>query len=299
MTAVDVNKQVVEALHYVKQFSGSTILIKLGGSILDDTQLIKQLCEDLSLARAVGIAVVVVHGGSKAIEHELKLNEITWQFHEGQRVTTPEMMDIIEMVLCGQVNRVLVRTLNSVGVPSCGLAGSDTNLLLCRTHLDSQGKDTLGRVGEIISVNQRVIQPYIDEQLHHYHGRIPIIAPIGVNAQGQAMNINADWAAVKIAEALNITKLIYLTDQDGIYDEQRQLISEIDKLGLQKLIANQVVKDGMLTKTNTIISALNSGIDNIHILNARREHALIQELFTEKGVGTVCKIRSEKVYATA
>lgn len=280
-------KIVAETLNYVKKLSGECILIKLGGSILDDVTLVEKLCEDLCLVRAAGLKVVLVHGGSKAIDSTLRTHGISWRFHHGQRVTTVEMINVIEMVLCGHVNKMLVRALNSAGVSAVGLAGSDDRLLQAQRF-----DEALGEVGMIKSVNTGLLAEFLGTQTAHQLGMIPIIAPIATDVDGKALNVNADWAASSIATALDIHKLIYLTDEDGIYDAAGKLISALNASELDELITTGVVKDGMLTKVKTILEALQQGLDNIHIISARREHALIQELFTDEGIGTVCTKRA-------
>lgn len=276
----------LNALRYVKNFSGQRILIKLGGSILDDESLVPALCEDLSLLRAAGIQLIIVHGGGKAINAILEAHGVSWTFHQGQRVTTAEMMTFIEMALCGGINQMLVRRLNAYGVAAVGVSGADQSLLYSE-RFDAD----LGEVGRIKKLNLAVIEPFFQQQSLSREAPIPVIAPVGVDDAGLALNINADWAATAIAQALNIHKLIYLTDQDGIYDDRGQMLSELDTAQLFDLVQSGVVKGGMLTKVNTILDALNQGIDNIHILNARQPHVLIQELFTAQGVGTLCKKR--------
>lgn len=275
---------VISTLRYVRKFSGHTLLIKLGGAALEDQELIAQICDDLVLIRSVGISVIIVHGGGPAINQELTLRGISWEFIEGQRVTTPAMMDVIEMVLCGSVNRRIVRRLNQLGVPAVGLTGSDESLLLC-----DQADERLNRVGTVRKVNQELIQTILASG---DRGSIPVIAPVGVGSDGKAFNINADWAAVKIAEALGIQKVIFLTDQSGILNKDKELIAELDAGELENLIESEVVTGGMLAKTRTILHALKSGVKDVHVLNARRPHGLIEELFTEGGVGTVCRVRS-------
>ncbi len=282
------SSQVAEVLSYVKKFTGTRVLIKLGGSVLDDAELIKRLCSDLCLLRAAGIQIVLVHGGSKKIEQTLSAHGIQSHFHEGQRVTTPEMVEVIEMALCGHVNRALVRTLNAVGVAAVGLSGTDDNMLQCRQYSEAHG-----RVGYIEMVNSAIIEQFLSTQTSFASGTIPVISPMGVDNAGDALNVNADWAASCIATALDIQKLIYLTDQDGIYDEKGNVISVLDAGELSKLIETEVVKDGMLTKVNTILNALNQGIDNIHIISAKIQYALIEELFTDRGIGTVCKAKAD------
>ena len=284
------NNLVVETLEFVKKFSGQRLLIKLGGSILDDMTLVKKLCVDLSLLRAAGISVVIVHGGSKAIDKNLQAHQITSTFHQGLRVTGADMIELIEMVLSGHVNKMLVRTLNSVGVTAVGLSGVDSHMFHC-SYFSQQH----GFVGQIESVDASLIEYFLSTQTSHSIGTIPVISPIGMDEAGNALNINADWATCHIASALAIQKLIYLTDQDGIYDHNGDIISALDASQLTELINKNIVKAGMLTKVKTILNALDQGIDNIHIINAKMEHGLIAELFTNKGVGTVCMKRANVI----
>lgn len=277
-----------ETLSYVKKFASDCILIKLGGSVLNDVRLVKKICEDLSLIKAAGISIVIVHGGGKAIDHMLKIHQIPSTMHEGLRITTDEIMDVVETVLCGQVNKMLVRALNSMGVSAVGLAGSDNNMLLCEPFSVTHGK-----AGKVKKINTEIIQHFLDTQKAQKKGIIPVISPVGVDTFGNAYNVNADWSATHIALALKIKKLIFLTDQNGIYDENKQVISELTSDDLQSMIKTKVIKDGMLTKANAIMHALDRGIDNIHIIHAATPNALLEELFTTKGIGTVCK---RKIY---
>lgn len=279
-------KIVTNALGYVKKFSGTSILIKLGGAALQDETLVAALCEDLSLIRGAGVHVVLVHGGGPAINQELERKGITWSFVDGLRVTTPEMMETIEMVLCGKVNRRIVRTLNLSAVRAIGLSGSDARTLFCKPM-----RKELGLVGEITDVRPAAIEAILRTQDEGI-GTIPVIAPIGIGENGQAYNINADWAAMRIAEALDIDKVLFLTDQEGILGEDGKLIQELDAGELELLIESGVVKGGMLAKATTILHGLKNGVKDIHIFNARRPHGLIEELFTEAGVGTVCRLRA-------
>ena len=282
---------ILDTLGYVSNFYGATILIKVGGSILNDDALIHTLCRDLTLLRKVGIKVVVVHGGSKAINEALALNQLDNKFINGLRVTTKEGMRVIEMVLTGHINTMLVRKLNHMRVNATGLTGADSGMLLC-DHISEDH----GYVGQITQVNVAPIHNVLSLQSMG-HGAIPVIAPVGVDENGHAMNINADWAAVEIAHALKVDKLIYLTDQNGIYDKDDNIISEITGAGLQQLIEDGTVSGGMLTKVDTIISALDKNIDNIHIINGKQYGALISELFTVKGIGTLCMKTNQEVMA--
>jgi acetylglutamate kinase len=274
---------IIHTLAYAKQFRGMTVLIKLGGSVLNDQTAIKNLCSDLTLLKHMGIKLFLVHGGSKAINEQLAINHISSTFINGLRVTSPAAMNIIEMVLCGHVNPLLVRMLNHMGLPTLGLSGVDNQLLQCTT-LDP----SYGCVGHIEHINTRYLAKLLAQQ-DDVDAPIPVIAPIGVNAQGNAMNINADVAASALAIALQANKLIFVTDQTGIYNHKGEIYSELFDTELAALIANKVVTGGMLSKVNAILAALQAGINNIHILNGHHPHCLIEELFTVRGIGTLCK----------
>lgn len=280
-------KPVVETLTYVKEFSGMRLLIKLGGSVLDNPELVKELCTDLNLVRAAGIRLVIVHGGGKAINNTLEKNGIKPEFRDGLRITNAAIIDTIETVLCGHINRMLVRTLNAAGIVATGMCGSDANLLQCKILAAEYGY-----VGEIENINTTLLEHVLTTQLQDDGGIIPVISPIGISRNGEALNVNADWAASRIAVALGIHKLIYLTDQNGIYDKNGTIIPLLDASELDELIHSGAVSDGMLTKAKTILNALNHGLDNIHIISGKNPHALIQELFTNQGSGTLCTKRT-------
>ncbi len=274
---------ITNTIAYLNQFRGKTFLIKLGGSILDNDTLIESMCADLKLLKQAGINIIIVHGGSKAINSALTMHNIESQFIDGLRVTSLAAMNIIEMVLCGQVNTLLVRKLNHIGIQAVGLAGSDGNMLLCDYYSKQHGY-----VGTISSVDCSPIMQLISRQ-STTSDIIPVIAPVGVDKQGNPMNINADHAAAELAVALQVDKLIYLTDQDGIYDQHGTLLSELCYAELNKLIDNKTVYGGMLTKVRAILSVLENNSNDIHILNGNTNHVLFEELFTVNGVGTLCK----------
>lgn len=268
---------VLETLNYVKQFSGSSVVVKLGGSILDDPELLKALCYDLSLLTACGIRVIIVHGASKHINQALTQQQINSEFIDGMRVTSKEAINVVEMVLCGQVNQVLVRSLNHQGVNAIGLSGADCKLLECNVMPGG-----FGEVGEIVKVNTALIANLLAQQI------IPVIAPVGISPEGSALNINADWAACEIALALNIDKLIYLTDVPGILDQHQQIISTATSSDLSHSISEAVVQGGMLIKVNTIIKALTAGLNKIYVISGKQQHSMLYELFTDAGGGTLC-----------
>ncbi len=287
LSQYEMNHDVLAALRYVREFHGTTIVVKLGGSVLQDEGLLHSICRDLSMIRKVGVAVVVVHGGGPEINQELTRRGIEWSFVNGLRVTTPEMMEVVEMVLCGKVNRRIVRALGEAGLKPVGFSGADAATLVCKA---SDAK--LGRVGEIERVGTRLINDVLAIEDELGVRGIPVLAPVGLGRDGLSYNINADWAASRVATELGVTKMLFLTDQDGILDPQGKLLPELDAGELEQLIEDGVVKGGMLAKAQTILHALKNRVTNVHVLNARRPHALIEELFTDRGVGTVCRLRS-------
>lgn len=274
---------IINTLSYSNTFSGSTFLIKLGGSILHDSALIHSLCSDLKLLSLVGVKIILVHGGSFAINQQLLKQNIESEFIDGLRVTSVQAMEVIEMVLCGHVNTSLVRKLNAIGMHAIGLSGANNNMLQCDYYSKQHGC-----VGTIKKINTEAIHHLILNHKLPYQ-TIPVIAPIGINVDGKPMNINADYAASSLANALKAGKLIYLTDQDGIYDKNGNIFSELSQDNLLDLINDHTVEGGMLTKTKAILKALNGHLNHVHILNGKKNHVLIEELFTVKGAGTLCK----------
>jgi len=274
---------IINTVSYVNKFHGNTILIKLGGSILHSPELIASLCDDLKLLKDSGIKIIIVHGGSKAINKYLSINNIESEFLNGLRVTSVEAMKIIEMVLCGHVNNILVRKLNSIGMNAVGLSGADNNMLQCDYYSKQHGC-----VGRINTVNTAPISRILLQHGTPFDA-IPVIAPIGVDTNGNPMNINADYAASHIASALNVDKLIYMTDTDGICDKKGNIYSELSSRDLMELTEIKTVKGGMLTKAKAILSAINNGLNHIHIINGNKRHILIEEIFTVNGAGTLCK----------
>jgi len=280
------SQNVIDTLKYVHKFSGQTILIKLGGRALHDSENARRICQDLALIRSVGVSIVLVHGGGASINEELALRNIESKFIDGLRVTTPETMDVVEKVLCGTINKRVVRNLNSSfaqNVKAVGISGVDGGTFQCVPE-----KDELGQVGRIKSVDTSLIKTLLATQSQCGANLIPVVAPIGMSEDGRAFNINADWAASKLAFSLGIKKIIYLTDQVGILGAAGELLSEVDITDMEALITGKVVVGGMLAKTKTILFALKNGVDAVHVIDASKSHALIQELFTSAGVGTLC-----------
>ncbi|KTD35129.1 acetylglutamate kinase [Legionella israelensis] len=271
---------IIEVLHYANDFAGKTFLLKLGGSILQDEMLIDSVCQDIKRLHQAGIRLVIVHGGSKAINQCLAEHKIKADFIDGLRITSREAMQLIEKVLCTQVNKILVDKLKQIGLQAMGISAATIQLLPCRYYSRQHGF-----VGVIQSVNLSKFKPSSDS--------ISVIAPIGVDAADNSLNVNADYAASKLAVALNVDKLIFMTDQNGIYAKDGSVYSELDSNELIKLINDQTVVGGMLIKTKAILSALNEHLNHVHILNGNIPQVLLKEIFTTQGVGTLCKASSK------
>ncbi|WP_419418439.1 acetylglutamate kinase [Legionella sp. D16C41] len=257
--------------------TGKLILIKAGGSILQDSSAISTLCGDLKTLLANGYQVALVHGGSKAINEALNIYGIPSEFINGLRVTSQAAMKIIEMVLCGQVNQMLVRALNQFGIKAMGLSGAENQLLHC-DYLDEK----FGFVGKIKQVNSTDVEQLLANNV------LPVIATVGVDDKGQAVNINGDIAACHLATALAVDELVYLTDQEGIYNQHGALLSKLSANQLQLLIKKAIVSNGMLVKVNAILNALEQDLDQIRILNGRQHQILVETLLHGKNRGTMC-----------
>lgn len=261
------------------------VLIKVGGAALTDETTLNYVTEAIQQFRLDGYRVIVVHGGGPAINSELTRHGIQWTFLNGQRVTTPEMMGIIETTLRGQVNGMLVRHFVANGISAVGLSGADSRTLLCTPQ-----SDELGLVGAIQQVNSL----WIEELLKVSTYPVPVIAPVGVGLNGQAYNINADWAAARLAGALQVDQLIFLTDQVGVLDSSKQVYRSLSEAQIHALIADGTVHGGMMTKMRSVLYALHSGIPKVRVMNGRdASFACFSDAF-----GTSC-VLNEKVSAYA
>jgi acetylglutamate kinase len=266
------------------------LLIKLGGAALQDPAVALNVCHDLKRLKQAGFEIIVVHGGGPRINNELVRRGIQWNFIQGQRVTTPEMMEVIEMVLCGQVNREIVRNLQNMGVNSIGFSGVDARLLECR-----QLSPELGQVGKIQNVNADWIESLLNIRETHKSGPIlPVIAPVGIGNKGDAYNINADWAATYVAYALKVDQLLFITDQEGILSKEGDLIEEVSSEGLEALIETQVVYGGMLAKANAIQFAIQQGIPQVVVLNGKQPGALVRLVLERDRLGTECRLNYDE-----
>jgi len=251
------------------------ILIKLGGASLQDNSVLVKLANCLTQYRTLGYQVLLVHGGGPAINAELTRRNIKWDFVRGQRITTPEMMDVIEMVLSGSINPKIVKFLNARGLFSLGFSGVDGPTLIC-----SQASPELGMVGLVEQVNSR----WLEDLLSQASAPIPVISPLGTNVKGESFNVNADWAASRIASALKVDQMIFLTDQKGILDARKMPIKDISQLGLEQLVEDEVVTGGMYTKTLTILHALESGVQSVRVMSAQD---CVDALYNDR-IGTWC-----------
>jgi acetylglutamate kinase len=269
-----------EALPYIQRFSGRRIVVKYGGAAMVHEELRQAVFRDLVLLASVGVQPVVVHGGGPEINQWLGRMGVEAQFRDGLRVTDPTTMDVVEMVLVGRVNKQIVNGLNHLGGKAVGLCGSDGNLVQARTH----GDGSHGLVGEVAAVNPAVLNPLLS------NGYIPVISSVAPDAGGQAHNINADTVAGELAASLEAEKLILLTDTAGILRDRHNPASLIRKLTLpeaRQLIAEEVVAGGMIPKTECCIRALAQGVGAAHILDGRVAHALLLEIFSDAGIGTM------------
>ena len=269
-----------EALPYIQSFKGRKIVIKYGGSIMEDEKLKKAFFRDIALLSSVGVCPVVIHGGGPEINTWLNKLEISPKFENGLRVTDRKTMDIVEMVLMGRVNKQIVRGINYTGSLAVGISGLDGNLIQSR----ELGDGSHGLVGEVNKINPELLDPLIEK------GYIPVISSIGSTLKGDSHNINADFVAGEIAASINAEKLILLTDTPGILkkrDNKNTLVKQINLKEARAFIKKEIVTEGMLPKTECCIRALAQGVKAAHIIDGRIEHSLLLEVFTNSGIGTM------------
>ena len=284
----------VEALPYIQRFHGSTIVIKYGGNAMADESLKRAFARDVILMKVVGMNPIVVHGGGPQIEELLSRLNIDTRFVGGMRVTHEETMDVVQMVLGGLVNKEIVSLINDNGGMAVGVTGKDGNLIRARrmelteTNEGSVGPETIdiGQVGEVESINQAVLESLIDGDF------IPVIAPIGVGPNGESLNINADLVASGVAQHINAEKLVLITNTPGILDENNDPIASLSRKKAASLISQGVIKGGMLPKARCALDAVEGGVQSAHIIDGRVPHALLLEVLTDSGIGTLIGERS-------
>jgi len=281
----------IEALPYIRKFYGMTIVIKYGGHAMVDAQLKEDFARDITLMKFIGLNPVVVHGGGPQINSVLDRMGIRPTFVRGMRMTDAETMDVVEMVLGGQINKAIVAQINRQGGKAVGLSGKDGGLILAKklhiVHQEDADKPPEiidpGLVGEVIRVTPDLINTLAG------HGFIPIIAPVGAGESGETYNINADLVAAHIAMSLSAGRLIFLTDVDGVLDAAGSLISTIYAGDIPRMIKLKTISGGMIPKSECASESLEKGVEKVHILNGKKRHALLLELFTDKGIGTEIK----------
>lgn len=278
----------IEALPYIKKFAGKTFVIKYGGSIMNNEKSKKAFIEDVVLMNLVGIRSVIVHGGGPNISQMLDRLQIQSEFIDGLRVTTKEAIEVVEMVLSGHVNKGISSDLCKHGISAIGLSGRDSNLIRAKKkYLYKDGAPIdLGYVGEVTNVNSTFILELLEKN------RVPVISPIGSDLAGNIYNINADYVAAAVSAAIKAEKLILLTDVEGIYediDDPSSLISLITLNEVDDYIEQEIISGGMIPKIQCCVQAIESGTQGVHLIDGRREHSLLLEIFTHSGIGTMIK----------
>lgn len=273
----------VGAIPYIRKFRNETVVIKYGGSAMVDAQLKKSVIRDIAMLKYLGLNPIVVHGGGKEISSLLAKMGKESVFVDGLRVTDSETATVAEMVLSGSIGKSLVENLEAVGIKACGINGKDGHTLVAKKLLDDKGRD-LGFVGEIESVDTTLINTLIEA------GFVPVISPVGVDAYSQTYNINADYAASAIAGAMNAEKLVFLTDVEGILKDKDDPSSKITRINAgeaKRLIAEGIIKGGMIPKVECCLDALEKGVQTVHVLDGRLPHSILLEIFTAEGIGTM------------
>ncbi|MGH1541031.1 MAG: acetylglutamate kinase [Arenicella sp.] len=269
-----------EALPYIQKFHGKTIVIKYGGNAMIDDALKSSFARDVVLLKLVGMNPVVVHGGGPQVSATLEKLGIESQFINGLRVTTQDMIEVVEMVLGGSVNKDIVRLINSHGGKAVGLTGKDGNLIQA-SKIDS--KADIGFVGQVDKINAAVVRHLEQDNF------IPVIAPIGVGADGATYNINADSVAGALAARLEAEKLILMTNTPGVLNKQKELLTGLDAEQVAALIKDETIVGGMMPKVECALTAINQGVETAHIIDGRVDHALLLEVLTDSGVGTLIR----------
>jgi acetylglutamate kinase len=278
----------IEALPYIRRFYGMTIVVKYGGHAMVDEQLKADFARDITLLKFTGLNPVVVHGGGPQINRVLDQMGMQHQFVKGMRLTDEATMDVVEMVLGGKVNKDIVSQINKQGGKAVGLSGKDGELIRAKKlHIVYQEDENKppeiidpGLVGQVTQINPNIINTLSQQ------GFIPIIAPVGTGDSGETYNINADLVASSMAGALSAKRLVFLTDVEGVLNVSGKLISSIDMETIDQMIKEKTISGGMIPKIECALEALKSGVEKVHIINGSKRHALLLELFTDKGIGT-------------
>ncbi len=282
---IDKAKILIEALPYIQRFYGKTVVVKYGGNAMINEELKNKVMEDITLLKYIGINPILVHGGGPDISSALKTFNIESQFINGLRVTDKDTIDIARMVLVGKTNKEIVSLLGTKGGKGVGISGIDGGLLKCqKLYTEVDGKKTdIGFVGDIVSVNTKMLNDLTKDDY------IPVIAPIGVDDDGNSYNINADTVAGAVAAALEAEKLILLTDIEGVKEsaDSPEIIYHISKQEIHQMIKDEKIVGGMIPKVQGCIEAIDAGVKNVHIIDGRIPHCLLLEIFTDSGIGTM------------
>ena len=288
-TGHEIAHVLIEALPYIQKFKGKTVVIKFGGNAMVDEALKHSFARDIVLMKLVGINPIIVHGGGPQIGKLLERLNISTKFIDGMRVTDSETMDVVEMVLGGQVNKDIVNLINIHGGKAVGLTGKDGDFIHAKKINLTKSSEAanaseiidLGHVGEVSSIDPAIVNMLCNSDF------IPVIAPIGVGDEGHSYNINADLVAGKVAEVLKAQKLLLLTNTAGILDKEEKLLTGLSITDIDNLIADGTIAGGMIPKTRCATDALKGGVSSVHIIDGRVNHAVLLELFTDQGVGTL------------
>jgi acetylglutamate kinase len=277
ISIADKTEILIQALPYIQQYEQKTFVIKYGGAAMVDEDLKETFAQDVTLLKKIGVRMVIVHGGGKDITDLAGKIGLDSRFVKGQRYTDAAMMGVVQMVLGGKTNQDIVARINQHDGGAVGLSGVDNGLFLVRRHTD--GGTDLGFVGEVVRVNTKFLETLFAQDI------MPVIAPIGVDAEGQVYNINADTAAGSLAAALQAEKLVYLSDVPGVM-ANNELVPSLDQAHAAALVESGTISSGMLPKIRSAFSALDAGVNKVHIIDGRVKHSLLLEIFTTEGVGT-------------
>ncbi|MGC8816949.1 MAG: acetylglutamate kinase [Candidatus Hadarchaeum sp.] len=284
-------KVLLEALPFIQQFHDKIIVVKLGGRVISNEEMLNTILQDVVLLRLFGMKMVIVHGGGPEISEEMRKSGVKPKFIEGLRVTDEKTMEILHEQLAGKINKQIVLGINQHGGKAFGISGMDGNLIRARKLIykttTSKGKEVeidLGLVGEVEKIDPAIIHNFLKA------GCIPVIAPIGIDAEGRSLNINADMVAAELAGAIRAKKLVIITDVMGVMrdpNDEKTLISTLTAEEIQTLIQQGIVKKGMIPKVEACLKALQLGVERCHIINGNIPHALLLEILTETGIGTM------------
>lgn len=272
----------IEAMPYISKFHGKTVVVKYGGSAMTDEKIRHSVIGDIAFMKMVGMNPVIVHGGGPSINEALKLANIEPKFQDGLRVTDKNTVEIVESVLSGTINKALVSEFQKHNVRAVGISGKD-GLLIEAKKMKPNNKD-IGFVGDIKKINTQVLDALISS------GFVPVISPIGTDSDANTYNINADYAAVEIAKALKATKLVFLTDIEGVrkdVNNPKSLISKASPKEIEAMIADGTISGGMIPKVECCTKAVNAGVESVHIISGKLQHSILLEIYTEAGIGTV------------